>query len=938
MIRAGCLSLVLVFCLGGLPVAQSGEASIPEQIPLISPWMDYNDRIAANLSRLSPPVEPVRFDIERSGGQGSLEWLPAFGFSNEVSLEVPLVILENAPLSALREMRDGRGQPLDKALLGWIRDGGQLLIVGGSPSLESYAGSTLETLMGFAPTKDVNRFRRRKSRTIRGGGIRDVHVDFLHEGGLRGASVLLTADADPFLIENRVGRGRVTTLLSGAQGLRRRDGGEDASEWFASPAWAEVLHRVVEQSTGRKHVLGQLPPRPAALAPARADAFDIRYFLIGHQPYPYSYAAGEAFSRALALRKVGFTSTVFAVNPRRPKDDRNALREIADAGLQIVYYDAIRRESSVVRFPDGNSRPKRARNLKGEDIGWDIHDPRFRNSPARMLDGREYVRELPLRAVQLIEEFKDGSMVGPAVEAMLLKQGIRPTVAPGESQWIAAAAIRADATALTFQSFREKGQQLFPGLAQSTYLPGSYWTRPLDYGFRFTALADAVDELIGPGYGYNYTARHAGPSSVRKSATEGWVALRDSNSTMRHMAVYAMGRPLQRRGLDTPNLSTWMETAWIALAHGATGLAYWALPRGSYAAELETFHLEIDRLGPWLRALPREPAPIALLESWTSRSEAGDPKVAKRMAGCLTRTFDALERGFEDVDLIFEERVDRVPEATRVIAIMASPSLSEDAAESLVDFLRAGGHLFVESGSAVRTQPGAKALDLAQRSGKAAQIHAVPLAARCEVSQFSDRFASRAWRAALDELEIQPRAATADPDTKAAIRGNSELIHLYLLNPSESARSLSIELDRRWAEREWVELRSGKTVTVENGRTLRTETPVNPGEAVIWASAARRLERLDMAIRNRSGKFQLDLSGVDSAGRPVAQGYPLRVSIKTRCAAQIEISTTLVAGRASLPVTDCPDGLEPKIDWSAADPLSGRSFRPHVNQANLAVR
>jgi hypothetical protein len=555
-----------------------------------------------------------------------------------------------------------------------------------------------------------------------------------------------------------------------------------------------------------------------------------------------------------------------------------------------------------------------------------------------MLNGREYVRELPLRAVQLIEEFKDGSMVGPALNATLVKQGIRPTVGPGEPQWLAAAAIRADATALTFQSFREKGQQLFPGLAQSTYLPGSYWTRPLDYGFRLTALADAVDELLGPGYGYNYPVRDAGPASVRKSATEAWVALRDSSSTMRHMAVYAMGRPLERRGLDTPNLSTWMETAWIALAHGATGLAYWALPRGPYAAELETFHLEIDRLGPWLRALPREPAPIALLESWTSRSEVGDPKVAKRMAKCLTQAFDALEHGFEDVDLIFEERVDRVPEATRAIAIVASPSLSEDAAESLIRFVRAGGHLFIESGSAVRTQPGGQALDLARRSGKAAQIHAVPLAARCEVAQISKRVASRAWRSALDELEIQPRVATADPNTEAAIRGDFELMHLYLINPSESARSLSIELDRRWAKREWVELRSGKATTIANGRTLGTEMPIEPGEAVIWASVARRLERLDVAILNQSGSFQLDLSGVDSAGRPVAQGYPLRVSIETRCAERVDTSIALVAGRASLAVADCPDGLEPKIDWSAADPLSGRIFRPQAKQANLAVR
>ena len=936
--RPEILAVSILLSLIGGAVAHSVERTA-ETIPLISPWIDHHDRILENLSRLSPAVETVRFDIERSGGQESLDWFPAYGFETEVPMSGSLIILENAPLSALQRLTDDLGRPLLEALPAWIRRGGHLLIVGGSPSIESYADSTLEMLMGFDPARDVARFQERKTRRIRSRRrnieLGYIRVDHLHAGRVDDARVLLEADRDPFLIEKRIGRGVVTTLLSGAQGQLRRDGGEDETEWFTSAAWTNELRRIVAQAGNGEYIAGPAHARSKAHELAPPDAFDIRFFAIGNRPYPYGYAAGEAYERARALRDAGFTSVVFAANWRRPADDRLVLHEISEAGLRIVYYDAIRKETSADRFPNPRTRPSRSSDLNGRDTGWDVHDPRFRNAPTSLLQGREYVRDLPLRAVQIIEEFEDGSSIGPSTRALHRTHGLPPAVAPGDRRWIRAAAIRADATDVTFQRFRTIGQMLFPGLPQSTYLPGSYWRRPLDYGFRLTSLADAVDELLGPAYGYDGGDRATGVASAHRSATEAWAALRDSDSRMRHMAVYAQGRPLVRRGQDTPNHSTQVETAWTALAHGATGLAYWALPHGSHTANLKTFHSEMQRIGPWLRAVSREPAPIALLESWTSRSEAGDHKSASSMERCLQQTLNALELGFEDVDLIFEERVDRVPEGTGAIAIMATPSLSEKAAEALADFLRRGGHLFIDTGSALRTQPGASPLDLSERSRRPAQIHTIPLAARCNAARISSRIAATAWRSTLDSFGFQPRVETEPFDTEAALRGNHELVHLYLINHSDSPRYLSARLPEEWTGHEWVNLRTGGRISPANDGTLRTLEPIKSGHGDVWASSPRRLDRLNGSLEHSSDSLRLNLSGFDAAGQPVATGYPVRISIRTRCAQPIEFSSTLEAGRISIPVSQCPNGPKEEIAWSVSDPISGRSFRPNDKATSM---
>lgn len=598
----------------------AAAASDPPSIPLVSPWMDHHDRVESIVGRLQPEAALRRFDLERAGGRDTLEWWPAYGFPDEVDLSGRLVVLENAPHSALSRLRGGTGGALAEALPGWVREGGHLLIIGGSPSLESYAGTAFEQLMGFVPESEQKTFRRRTRREIAESGSDGLFVEHLHLGRITTAKVLIEAGGEPFLIRNRVGRGRVTTLLSGAQGGLRRDGGESASEWFESDAWERRLAGIVAEALGGRFELGPAPTR-APPASARSDTFDIRLFQIGHRPSPFTYAPGEAYAQALALRRLGFTSVVFSANSRRPLDDARALAEIADAGLQIVYYDAVRPRSPRDRFwRDPEEPPAKARDAAGKDAGWDIHSAEFRDAIERLLDRRAQVPDLPLRAVQLIEEFRDEG-IGPGLERALRARGIQRLPAPGDPRWIDAQIVRADETALTFRRFREVAKGLFPNLPQSTYWPGSYWSRPHHYGYRLSTLGESVDEIMAPGYGYGAPKRGNGAETVRWSANSGWAALENSASERPHLAVYAMGRPLKLPARGRPGELAWRETAWTAFAHGATGLAYWALPRSELTEPLGRLHEEVRRVGPWLAALDREAAPIAIVQSWTSRSE-----------------------------------------------------------------------------------------------------------------------------------------------------------------------------------------------------------------------------------------------------------------------------------------------------------------------------
>jgi hypothetical protein len=932
----GCIALAL----WGTTATATPEA--PLTVHLVSPWIDHHDRIETILGRLAPSVRVSRIDLERDGGRGSLEWWPAFGFPNQVSLAGPLLILENAPFLGLSRLTTESGEALTSALPRWVARGGHLLIVGGSPSIESYASTELAKLMGFTPSENTKAFARRKRRMVAGpsrGLLRSrsgVFVEHLHTGRISGARVLLRAGGDPLLIEHRVGLGRVVTLLSGAQGALRADGGEPKEEFFESTFWAEELAKIVSSAHSERFALGPMQAPEPELALAPPDAFDIRFFMLAHQPYPYTLSPGEAYTHARRLRSLGFTSTVFGASSTRPLDDRRALEEIASAGLRIVYYDGVRPKSPAGRFWKSGPKPARARSLAGKDTGWDVHSPEFRSAADRLLENRPSISDLPLRAIQLVEEFQDEGLDGPSLIAAQRGRGMRAAPKPGGAKWAEAATLRAAATHETFQAFRSAGQRLFPGLPQSTYWPGSYWSRPLAYGYRLSALGDAVDEVIGPGYGYGSARRGSGPESVRWSANGGWAALRDSDSMQPHLAVYAMGRPLKRSKGEMPGLLAWRETAWTGLAHGATGLAYWAAPESDAISGLARLHEEASRLGPWLSALERSPARLALIQSWSSRSESGDPKTARALARCLKDGHEALEVGFEDVDIVLEERLDQLSNETQALVLLGSPALSAEAADALVAFLDRGGQLFRDSGSALRIQPGNQRLRLESRTRRPGGIHDVPMDLRCSVARFSHKRAGKAWRALLRSKGIVPRFETSSLETEAGLRGNTELVHVYALNHLDEATSIEVNLESAYSGREWVELRSGNYAPlaplVSQAGILQSRLhseSVAPGEAVIWASVKRPLDRVVVIPEQVGQRVRFRISGLDGQGRAVVDGYPLRFEFSSgsSCADAQARSATLFSGEVVLDWNACPLAESADIDWVMTDPMTGRRWQ-----------
>ena len=913
-----------------------GPAKVPASpVTLISPWIDHHDRIEEILTRLSPAVAVNRVALERNGPRGTLDWQPAFGFGTEVELGKGLLVLENAPYRAIEELTDANGLALDAAIPIWVRSGGHLLIVGGSPSLESYWGTPFADLMGFMPDKNARHFeiRKRRAVTARGGEAKGVFIDHLHAGRLRTARTLLNANGQPLLIQNRVGRGRVTTLLSGAQGGRRRDGGEPVNEFFQSSVWEQSLETIAEAAYARPFALGDKAPREPALPLAAEDALDVRFFMISHQPYPFALAPGEAYDHANKLRRRGFTSTVYAVNGHdRPLGDRRTLEEIAAAGLWIVYYDGVRSTTPPARFWKPNAHPPRVQKISGGDGGWDIYSERFKGVVDRFLDHRDYVADLPLRAVQLIEEFVDGGTKSETLTARHKGAGMSDSPSPGDPEWIKGETLRADATYETFQAFRTSGQKLFPGLPQSTYWPGSYWSRPLAYSFRLSALEDAVDEILGPGYGYGSARRVRGPESVRWSANSGWAALRDSVSSKPHLAIYGMGRPLSKKHAQLPGLLAWRETAWTGLAHGATGLAYWALPKSDMIDGLSILHAEMERLGPWLKAPARSPAPVAIVQSWTSRGENGKGTKAGHLDRCLKDLHEALEVGFEDVDLVLEERVPQLSDQTEVLVLMDSPALSPLAVKGLVTFLDRGGRIFLDGSSATRIQPGNQPLNLKERTKRPEGLLDIPLTLGCQGVRLGRARAADEWRALLQGAGIRARVETTAAATAGSLRGNDELIHVYGLNHGKSAAAVAVDLDRRYAGRTWVELRSGNRI--EAGASERTQLrgalPVESGEALIWASVSRPADRMEVTLERLGQGVRYRVRSVDAQGRPVADGYPIQLEIAQAlsCEGNPIRSATLVGGVATLDWKQCSLSDSSEGVWAIEDPMTGRRYLP----------
>jgi hypothetical protein len=286
----------------------------------------------------------------------------------------------------------------------------------------------------------------------------------------------------------------------------------------------------------------------------------------------------------------------------------------------------------------------------------------------------------------------------------------------------------------------------------------------------------------------------------------------------------------------------------------------------------------------------------------------------------------ALELGFEDVDLVFEERLDLLTPATRAVVIVASPALAEEAVPELVRFVREGGHLFIEPGSAVRTQPGARPIDLAELTGQPTRVHAISLPVRCRVTPWKPSLAASQWRAALDAAGIAPRVDTGDAETAAGLRGGPELWHVYALNHGDSPAVVSVRLSAPFVGRSWIELRSGATARPGAANELRTPDSIGAGEAAVWASVRRPLHTLSASLQHDSGRAMLKIDARDGDDEPVARGYPVRVELAgpRECVGSGSVATTLVDGQASVGL-DCGAPLAAAVRFTVTDPLTGRS-------------
>lgn len=877
----------IVIVLFSLLTAVIGASATPAMersgILLIQPGIDWHDRLRTIVTELEPAPQVAILELERRGGRESRDWGTAFGSAGSVSLDgVAWAALENAPNSALRRLTDAKGHTLDHALVDWVRAGGHLLVVGGSPSFETYRASALAEILPVVPRLD-DRFSERRSLTVSGEN-HDGVVHHLHEVAEVRGQVRLRANRTPLVVEGQVGAGRVVVVLAGTQGQLHRDGAD--AGWFATESWARFVRAEIDRALPTPVTKASTNP-PIRRATPPPDAFDIRYFHIGNHPYPFALAPGEASTRAAGLASAGFTSVVFKANPNRPLDDQRALTEIADAGLRIVYYESLRRESGRHRFH--GALPARAASIDGKTGGWDVHDERFRAETDQLLTARDILPRLPLRGLQLIEEFKDGGMRSPSLTAQLRAAGLTGREMPGSPSWIVHEQLRATATHETFLRFRAAGKRQFPSLPQSTYWPASYWHRPMNYTWRLAELGSVADELLPPGYGYGSGGLRIGRLSVQRAAAEAFAGFRHGIAPGQHLAVYALGRPLRFDG-PAPDGSSWRETAWTALAHGATGLAYWAAPT-LIAAEVGPLHEELARLGRWLRGAPRRPAKVAVLESWTSRS-MGDEAQARQLSACLQRVGDAIALGFEEVGFVFEENLDRLPGEIEALVLVASPDLNEAKIPALGRFLARGGYLLVDGASAKRAQPGGRPLDLATELGHPDRIRRIPHTAGCLAARGTPIVASRAWERTLRGLGLVPEAWTPELDTAATLRGTQELMFLFLVNHRAEPGPVDARLPSWLSALTWRDLRSNAPREII-GNKATTSGDVPARDAAVWVGVRRPATRLEGQILPDATEVQ----AFNAEGRPVVDGYPieLRDTTGTRRGA------VLVDGKARFP-------------------------------------
>jgi hypothetical protein len=602
--------------------------------------------------------------------------------------------------------------------------------------------------------------------------------------------------------------------------------------------------------------------------------FDIRFASLSHGPYPYGKAPGEAHARARELADVGITSVVFGNHwSRREQSQRDirALREIIGAGLDIVYLHTLALRLYGKKWPYEGRWPQRARNLAGKEVGWDVHDEAFRRGIDQVLDVVGEVRALPnIRALNVIEEFGDGGLRSPSLQGEMQARGLRGDEQPGEPGWFLHEEIRSRATGETFQRFRRMAHRFLPGVPHATYWPGSYWGVPRVYTLRVPELARAVDELIGPGYGYQNREYDGGWHSVVRSAAEIFAAHGHRLAEGRGTAIYALGRTRGRRARAVVPRA-WRDTAWTALAHGATFLAYFDMPRGKAMQPLAALHDEMFRIGPWIAAARRRPAALALLASWTTRS-SGTEEETRRHLTCRFVIQFSLAESVEEVDLLLEEQVAAPPAELRAVVVAAVPLLTAGTIAHLTRFAEQGGTLFLEPGAGKASPEGPRSGDPWARARATGRVHDLRLGPVCKTKPSF-------WPTELAKRGIEPESRTAKPRTGARLRGDGEILYWLLLNHGEEPALVNASARVEANRFEWRDLRSGAPVVFSPGSRVSLERLVGPGDAAALIGVRRPAAAMEVTATATETRVEIDVAVRDSEGEAVADGYPVRVAV-----------------------------------------------------------
>lgn len=619
--------------------------------------------------------------------------------------------------------------------------------------------------------------------------------------------------------------------------------------------------------------------------PVDQSGFDIRFFQFGHRPGPLGLAPGEAYTWARELAGIGITSTVYASYVRRPRNNLRTMREILLGGLNLVYYQSFRSKSRYPnRWKSGQPSPPVAKDLSGKAIGWDIHAPEFRDAIDHLFDDLDDVVTLPgIRAIQLIEENKDGARRSPSRRKEMKRLGLDGKEKPGDPGWLTYEDARSRATAETYQRFRALGKRFFPGVPQSSYWPASYWGSPWKYSHRVSALAAAVDEFLGPGYGYDTNKALNGWLSVARSTNEIFNAHEFELGGAKGLTVYAQGIPITPRGGRKLGFESWRETAWTALAGGATGLAYFDLPRGEAVEPLAGLHEELHRLGPYLASAPRRPARVAVLASWSTRT-GGSREETKRHHSCIVQLHDTLIYAVEQLDFVREEQLESLPASFGAIALTAAPILPNATLDALASFVQGGGHLFVDADSGTRRDDGSTRKDPWRTLRATGRIHEVAAAEQCGLAgrfEISRKLLGRRWRERLAGIGIEPSSATPDPWTEARLLGEGDLRYWVFLNHHPDSRTLSAHARVEGAGWLWRNLRSGKRVqpTAEPGG-MQAEVSVGATDAALWAGTRRPTATLEIASRAEWHRVVVEVIARDAKGRPAPDATPLHLVVR----------------------------------------------------------